>query len=562
MKKEEYMSGLKKALEGFEEELVQEIVTDYEEHFRVGLERGRSEEELIEELGTAEDLVEEINEMLGIRSQGASGQNLKAEPRQAEKMLVRSTEADAEGQNDNVTEENSSWKGYEQKEEEQSWGQEDRDKISKSIKDMLAKAMEEAGKAIDIAAKEVGKIDFDKIMKEAGDAINEAGQAMQEGFKKQKEVWKQRGNTENTTWEQNESSDSQNEEKEYNQEQGEEGCKRIIIQGEFADVTLKGTDDTLPSATYEQSSYKDSMIYPFYSYQEGDTFYIGFRKSDENTERKSGFFRMKYSSSADLTVNIPKGVECVELTGTSGDIEIEGLSAGQLIISSKSGDIEMCNIHGRYCKIESISGDITLRHIQNEEFLLSSKSGDVEIERMQGGKLQLSTMSGDLNITSSSFEELTGSLTSGDAEADNVKAKSISISTASGDICMQNVKAEKQKMGSKNGDIEVDNCAGGQMEVSVSFGDIHISAEYEAFRLRGNSGDIDLCSCKDADVEAESSFGDINIEMRNVQSFYKVIANSSFGETSVSKQKNHDGNAAVRTITAKTNSGDVHVDFY
>ena len=29
-----------------------------------------------------------------------------------------------------------------------------------------------------------------------------------------------------------------------------------------------------------------------------------------------------------------------------------------------------------------------------------------------------------------------------------------------------------------------------------------------------------------------------------------------------SKQKNHDGNAAVRTITAKTNSGDVHVDFY
>lgn len=563
MKKEEYMSGLKKALEGFDEELVQEIVTDYEEHFRVGLERGRSEEELIEELGTAEDLVEEINEMLGVRSQGASGQNVKTEPRQTEIVLVSSEEAGAQGQTDEAAEENTSWQNSWQREDKQNWGQEDRDKISKSIKDMFAKAMEEAGKAIDIATREVGKIDFDKIMKEAGDAMNEASQAVQEGFKRQKEAWKQKGNTENTAWEWNCSSDGQNEEKACGSEQKKEGCKRIVIQGEFADVTLKGTDDALPSASYEQNSYKNSMIYPFYSYQEGDTFYIGFRKSDENRERKSGFFRMNYSCSAELTVNIPKGVEYVELTGTSGDIEAERLSAGRISISSKSGDIEMYDINGRYCKIESLSGDVRLKRIQNEEFLLSSKSGDIEIERMQGGKLQLSTMSGDLNITASSFEELTGSMTSGDVEADNVEAKNIRISTVSGDIRMQNVKAETQKLGSKNGDIEVEHCTGEQMEASVSFGDICVSAAYESFRLRGNSGDINLCSYKDADVEAESSFGDINIEMRNVQSFYKVVANSSFGDTSVSKQKNHSGeDAAARTITAKANSGDVHVDFY
>lgn len=563
MKKEEYMSGLKKALEGFDEELVQEIVTDYEEHFRVGLERGRSEEELIEELGTAEDLVGEINETLGIRSQAASGQNLKAEPGQIVKAAINSEETGIQGQAGGGAEKNTSRQGFEWKGEGQGFSQNDREKMSKSIKDIVAKAMEQVGKAVDIATEEIGKFDFDKIMKEAGDAMNEASQAVQEGFQRQKEAWKQRGNTENTAWEWNESGDSPNEEKACNPEQGKEVCRRIVIQGEFANVILKETDNALPLASYEQSSYKNSMIYPFYSYQEGDTFYVGFRKSSENTEKKSGFFRMNYSGSANLTVGIPKGTECVELAVTSGDIGIERLSVGQLSVSSKSGDIGMCDVHARYCKIESLSGDIKLRRIQNEEFLLSSKSGDVEIERIQGGKLQLSTMSGNLNITAGSFKELIGNLTSGDAEADNVEAESISISAVSGDIRMQNVKAEMQRLSSKNGDVEVDDCAGKQMEVSVSFGDIHVSASYEAFRLRGNSGDINLCSRKDADVEAESSFGDINIEMRNVQSFYKVVANSSFGDTSVSKQKNHGGEAVeTRTITAKANSGDVNVDFY
>ena len=43
MKKEEYMGALKSALAGFDEELVQEIVSDYEERFRVGIEKGKTE---------------------------------------------------------------------------------------------------------------------------------------------------------------------------------------------------------------------------------------------------------------------------------------------------------------------------------------------------------------------------------------------------------------------------------------------------------------------------------------------------------------------------------------
>ena len=58
MKREEYMGALKSALTGFDEELVQEIVSDYEERFRVGLEKGKTEEAVIQELGSIKDLID------------------------------------------------------------------------------------------------------------------------------------------------------------------------------------------------------------------------------------------------------------------------------------------------------------------------------------------------------------------------------------------------------------------------------------------------------------------------------------------------------------------------
>ena len=63
MKRDEYIGALKSALVGFDEELVQEIVNDYEERFRVGLEKGKTEEQVVQELGSIKDLVDELGEM-------------------------------------------------------------------------------------------------------------------------------------------------------------------------------------------------------------------------------------------------------------------------------------------------------------------------------------------------------------------------------------------------------------------------------------------------------------------------------------------------------------------
>lgn len=62
MTKAEYMGALRDKLDSFNSELQQEIMEDYEQHFAEGLAAGKTEEEIIEELGEIEDMIRELPE--------------------------------------------------------------------------------------------------------------------------------------------------------------------------------------------------------------------------------------------------------------------------------------------------------------------------------------------------------------------------------------------------------------------------------------------------------------------------------------------------------------------
>ncbi len=63
MTKNEYMKKLATALDAFSEETKKEVLEDYESHFAMGMEDGRSEEEICEELGPVELFIEELAQM-------------------------------------------------------------------------------------------------------------------------------------------------------------------------------------------------------------------------------------------------------------------------------------------------------------------------------------------------------------------------------------------------------------------------------------------------------------------------------------------------------------------
>lgn len=67
MTREEYMKQLEQSLQGYSREFAEEILDNYREHFETGLREGRTEEEICEELGEIETLLQDIQEMMGDR---------------------------------------------------------------------------------------------------------------------------------------------------------------------------------------------------------------------------------------------------------------------------------------------------------------------------------------------------------------------------------------------------------------------------------------------------------------------------------------------------------------
>lgn len=62
MTKQEYLKLLQEKMEHFNRELQREITEDYEQHFAEGIAAGKTEEEIVEELGDIEDMIRELPE--------------------------------------------------------------------------------------------------------------------------------------------------------------------------------------------------------------------------------------------------------------------------------------------------------------------------------------------------------------------------------------------------------------------------------------------------------------------------------------------------------------------
>ena len=64
------MNCIEQALKAYDKDYVDEIIRDYEEHFQDALAQGKSEEEICDSLGNPEDVIQEIQELLGEPSNG------------------------------------------------------------------------------------------------------------------------------------------------------------------------------------------------------------------------------------------------------------------------------------------------------------------------------------------------------------------------------------------------------------------------------------------------------------------------------------------------------------
>lgn len=498
MKKEEYMGALKSALAQFDQELVQEIVMDYEERFRVGAENGKTEEMVIQELGNIRDLVDELSDI-----------------QQTPPPFSREKEKEDSGQESkNKTEQ-------EEQENSGTYYQE------KSFAETFNSAMKKFGKV------------FNGVMKEAGRVLEEAAEKIEFHMEESKKnhYYTYQGDGTYTGSE-------KEAEGEPNVEQsgcGMEGCRRIVVDTDIADVKIRMVKEREPKAVCHYYSHKTAMIYPFYAGQEGDTFYVRLRYNKE-AECRSGFFQFSMSPSAQIDLMIPEGVVLIEANNMSGNLELNEINTETVVLNSKSGNITASYLTCEKCRMEAMSGDLELTKSSAKMAELTSKSGDCTVDRLEGETLIIKTASGSAKVTS-------------------VQSVSCTVNTMSGDIDADALNCQNMKFHTASGDVKLSDCRGDILEAGTASGDLELRADSKRYILNSTSGDIRLESRHDADMTVQNTSGDVEIHIVEALETYQVNMHSVSGECSTFGQTKSADTVPSKTIEAKTISGDICVRF-
>ncbi len=461
MRKEEYMKQLREALNAFDAELAQEITADYEERFRVGMAVGKSEEEVIRELGSVEELIEELSELQ------REPQNYSAKPEADEKKAE-------DGAEENRGSKEKDFTG-------------NLNEMLESIGKIVNMAMKEAGEALDFASVEISN-QFDKAKKKYRryrDKKEDMNVDIDISFDMDEKDNFQEPNVEQTR-------------------RSDENCKRIVVDADIANVNITASEDATAEVSCYFYSRKTSLLYPFYSYQEGDTFYVGVKRAQGETQ-KSGFFQVNATPSIEIELTVPAQVELLEVRSLNGDIGIDGIQNDTVKIKTTRGDVTLSDMYGKKLTVDTASGDCEFSGSSMEMASFRSASGDIVTSDCKVEDFTcVSNAGGDITVEDCTMGRLGCVSTSGDVDVTHCKTeKLLSVLNTNGDTTVDDCMAETLNLVSKNGDIEVSGCSGGTMNLMASNGDI------DCTDTRFKSGS---CRSQNGEVNLESVSGNIKVE--------------------------------------------------
>lgn len=175
-----------------------------------------------------------------------------------------------------------------------------------------------------------------------------------------------------------------------------------------------------------------------------------------------GFFIRK-SENTNFIFEIPERLIADEFKfhSVSADIDISGIRANNLQISTTSGDMQITNVKFGDVKWHTVNGDIDVKNAEIKSLNASQVSGDVQFTNVTiAGAFHINTVSGDLSLIDSSCDELDLHTVSGDLDGREFYPKKVTLKAVSGDISITNKEKtpiEILKKSSVSGDISINN---------------------------------------------------------------------------------------------------------
>ncbi|MBM7619733.1 lia operon protein LiaG [Bacillus tianshenii] len=162
-----------------------------------------------------------------------------------------------------------------------------------------------------------------------------------------------------------------------------------------------------------------------------------------------------------MIIELPeKEYESIRLNASSGDFDIKGIRAMEMITEVSSGDIRAEDVTvASVFELDASSGDMRLNNVKAEKFAVSASSGDIRLDGVEG-EVSVDTSSGDITVY-----DAAGNLT---------------LEASSGDITIDNNKVQ--------GNIQAEATSG---DVKVSFRDAPTSLSLD-FRASSGDGSVNL----------------------------------------------------------------------
>ena len=365
MTKAEYMEQLQKKLDRFGRELKEEIMEDYRQHFAEGQKQGKSDEEIIRELGNIEEMIRELDEADKENAregndpgQAESGFHQYAWPYRAVELECDAADIELERSADGQV---SIW--YEIP-------------GSDTINRRLVFYQREEGDVLYAGIKE---------NKQKTKGILESIRINKEWFRLGNPVLKVKL---------------------------PEGLERLSFSTSSGDVCAQGISvDTFSGntasgdVTMKEASAKQIQL----KVASGDLELTGIRAVGLKVNSASGHIEIEDAKTETAQVSTASGdieiedakAQTAQISTASGDVDLKGISADDLSVESASGDIAAC-AEVKKCHCGAVRGDIDLKATgPAEQISVNAVRGDIylTLEGAGGMKAEVAAHYGTAHIS-------------------------------------------------------------------------------------------------------------------------------------------------------------------
>ena len=177
-------------------------------------------------------------------------------------------------------------------------------------------------------------------------------------------------------------------------------------------------------------------------------------------------------------------LEFLSVAGASGDVTVEGVTAGLMTVSAISGDVALRNyaVTGAAAgalEVTTGSGEITLEQITASSGRVYNPSGGVTMKDSSAKSMTLRADSGGIRLENVELTQGLLTTTSGNITLDRVATEALSLSTHSGDVRGTLLSDLRYEVQTQSGTVEVpaDVPEGGLCQVSTVSGDIKLREE-------------------------------------------------------------------------------------